>query len=114
MSLADTILTFASTYVVARPTGSYVSGRWVETSAATFQIKACIQPAGAEELLRLPEGQRTRKVISIWTETELRTATYPAGARADRITYGGESYEVQAVELWEEGGYYRALAARIG
>ncbi len=114
MRLSNTIKRLATgTYTVTRPAGSFTAGRWVEGTATTFEIVANIQPATPKELERLPEGQRTREVIAVWTDTELKTATVPVGSRGDRIAYGGASYEVQAVERWELGGYWKALAGKM-
>lgn len=96
-------------FTVTRPSGSYVAGRWVEGAATILEITASIQPATPKELQRLPEGDRTRDVIAIWTTTELRVGE---GAQADRVSYGGATYEVQAVERWDLGAYWKALAAR--
>lgn len=112
MILAATIARLAQgRFTVTRSTGSYIQGRWVEGNAEAFDITASIQPATPTELQRLPEGDRTKAIVAIWTATELRTAV--AGGRADRVAYGGATYEVQAVEAWDFGGYWKALASRV-
>jgi hypothetical protein len=112
--MGPTISRLASgTFTVTRPSGNYVQGRWVEGAAETLEILASVQPATPKELQRLPEGDRTKAVIAIWTTTELRTASSPPGAQADRVTYAGSTYEVQAVEAWDLGGYWKALASRV-
>lgn len=113
MNMASTIARLAQgRFTVSRPSGSYVAGRWVEGTAETFEITASIQPATPKELQRLPEGDRVRDVIAIWTTTELRVAASPA-AQADRVTYAGAVYEVQAVERWDLGAYWKVLASRV-
>lgn len=116
MSLADVVLHLASgTYTVTRQTGgSYVNGIWTPGGSSTFSIVASIQPTSGEDLVRLPEGVRTRELVTVFTPTELQVKNAPAGTEADRIAYKGASYEVQTVEKWDEqGGFYRAVAAKI-
>jgi hypothetical protein len=111
MNMGATIARLAQgRFTVTRPSGSYVAGRWVEGAAETFEIAASIQPATPKELQRLPEGDRVKAVIAIWTTTELRVGE---GAQADRVSYGGGTYEVQAVERWDLGEYFKALASRV-
>jgi hypothetical protein len=113
MTMSATIARLAQgRFTVMRPSGSYVAGRWVEGAGSAFEIVASIQPATPKELQRLPEGDRVRDVIAIWTTTELQVAASPA-AQADRVTYAGASYEVQAVERWDLGEYFKALASRV-
>jgi hypothetical protein len=112
VSLADVIAELATgTYMVSQPTGSFVAGRWVSGAPFQFQVTASVQPASGKELDRLPEGFRTREVLAVYTATELRVGA--AGVPPDRIEVQGGTYEVQAVERWESGGYWKALAARV-
>lgn len=69
-----------------------------------------VQPAGPRELERLPEGERDRETLSIYTRTPLRVGNVDAGTAADIVVYGGGRYTVSAVETWP--GYTRALAQR--
>lgn len=114
MSVSSVITRFATgTYEVTRPSGAYQAGRWVEGAPELLQVRAVVQPASGRDLQRLPEGQRTRETISIWCLVELRTATVPAGSGADRVRYGSGVYEVERVEWWQEGGFWKALAQRV-
>jgi hypothetical protein len=116
VSLADTVIRLASgTYTAARQTGGmYANGIWVPLSFSTFEIVASIQPASGEDLVRVPEGVRTRELVTVFTPTELQVKNAPAGTEADRVAYKGATYEVQTVEKWDESGsYYRAVAAKI-
>lgn len=106
MSMSATIARLAQgRFTVTRPSGSYVAGRWVAGAASMFEITASIQPATPKELQRLPEGDRTTAVVAVWTSTELQAH--------DLVAYGGGNYEVQALERWDLGGYFKALASRV-
>lgn len=93
--------------------GSYENGRFVAGEQTELEITASVQPASGRDLQRLPEGQSTRETISVWSPAELRTATDAAGASADRIEWQGRVYEVQLVEPWAPGQYWRAVAAKV-
>lgn len=80
--------------------GTYTSGRWSGGAIVDEEIRASVQPASGRDLLRLPEGLRTRDTVAILTDADLRTANETAGTKADRIVVSGEEYEVVAVDDW--------------
>jgi hypothetical protein len=109
MDLSSTVSRFATgTYVVTRDARTYgADGRLDTTPSSTFQVTACVQPVAGKDLERLPDGMRTRDVLTIFTATELK--------EKDVVAWSGRQYEVDQVEPWSElGGYYRALATRVG
>lgn len=83
------------------PAGVYVDGRWVDgTPVADVEIKASVQPATSRDLLRLPEGLRTRATVAVITDDDLRTANESLRVEADRIVHLGEEWEVVQVDEW--------------
>lgn len=101
--------------VQRRAASSMLNGRVVAGTSTTIPLTASIQPSTPRELLRLPEGLRTKQTITVVALVALRTADEAAGTPPDVITYEGSSYEVQSVESWSFRGttYWRALATRI-
>jgi hypothetical protein len=103
---------------VTRPTaGSYVSGRWVPGSTGAVTVIASVQPdrARPDELLHLPEGDRAREGIRLYTDTHLYTSDEASGTPADLVEWQGEQWEVVRVESWPlHIGHYKVLALRIG
>jgi len=84
-----------------RAGGSYVDGRWVDGAAEPdVDLVASVQPVSGRDLLRLPEGLRTRDTIAVITNGELRTANETAGLQADRLVVGGEEWEIVALDDW--------------
>lgn len=98
---------FASTYTYTRPTaGSYVDGRWVEAAPETaVEFRASIQPTSGRELMLLPEGQRAKDNVTIYTETELQVAKPEQSIKGDRVTYAGRTWEVQKAYAWNLNDY---------
>jgi len=69
-----------------------------------------VQPATARELDRLPEGERDKETLTIYTREPLHVGNLADGTAADCVLYNGARYTVAAVETWS--GYTRALAQK--
>lgn len=97
-----------------RSAGSYVDGVWVNGIETSRTIKASVQPATHEQLLNLPEAQRTKSTLAIFTTEALNTVNLSNKISADRIEYNGETYEVQQVSPWvhRKLGHYEVLAVK--
>jgi len=84
--------------------GSYVDGRYIDGVMAATSYKGSIQPfvdKGSETIQRLAEGDRTKKIIVIYTYPgTLRTVDEKNSYKADLVYYEGEVYEVQRVNRW--------------
>lgn len=96
------------TYVVSRPgADTYAAGIRTPGTPSTFNVDASVQPLTARLLRAMPEGRRAEDTRILWT----RTVELLVG---DRITIGGEAYEVFRVDAHGVLGspFYRAWAAR--
>ena len=95
--------------------GTYVNGRYVDSTESVDTIEANVQPLPGEELINLPELQRDKEVIQVFTTSELLTASESNAKRADRVTYDGKVYEVHLVEKFIMGvqDHYRAVAVKV-
>lgn len=91
-------------YRVRYPVGSYVNGRYVVSSPTVAAYKGSIQPAvdrGSEVMTSMREGQRTRKIIIVYTYPDtLRTSDERTGTKADFVYFNNELFEVQKVNRW--------------
>jgi hypothetical protein len=110
MSLADTVLRFSSPYTVTRTaTGTKVKGRYTEGTPTTFEISAVVQPLGGRELLRLPEGEKTRERLVVFTTTPLFSGDVP-----DKLSIGADTWQVENVEDWQaHGGFLKATVVKV-
>lgn len=81
-------------------TVTYVDGLPVRTPPSTITIMANYQPMSGYRLMRMPEGLRAQQWITIWSDTELRTAQ-TAGDEADVfIDEKGVKYQVHNGKPW--------------
>lgn len=100
--------------VTRRGAPTVTKGRVTPATPTTHSINANVQPLSGSELLRLPEGLRTRETVALWTDGDLRTADESAGVLADTVTVSGRTYEIELVEDWQfHGGYRRFIAAKV-
>ncbi len=118
LRLSGTLRRFSTgSYLVQhQPVGSYVKGKFVANpNPEQFYIIASIQPATPQDLLRLPEGQRTKDSITIWTETVLQEPDAISGAQGDTVYFGNRQYQVERIFQWaDSGGYNKVLAQKVG
>ena len=92
--------------------GSYSeNGFWEDSSEVTITIEAVIQPIKTNDLLRLPEGERTDASHVVWSRHELRTSDETNGIGADVIEWQGRSFKVISLFERPEGGYYKAVCS---
>jgi hypothetical protein len=82
--------------------GSYINGHWVEGKTQTLNIMATVEPLSGNDLLLLPEGERTKEAIRIYTDSELKTVDEFAKRKADVVNYFGKCFEVQVVKRWTQ------------
>jgi len=106
-----------SAVVIKRPrAGTYDQhGRWQEQQKDELTVTASVQPASAKDLEDVDEGRRTKENIKVYTQTLLKTASVSDIRQPDIIEWEGIEYEVHSVTNWGEvGGYYKALASKVG
>jgi hypothetical protein len=78
--------------------GTWVGGRYVPPASSPLAILGSVQPITGDELAQLPEGDRSRVVLKVYTSTELRTAQQENSGDADQLVVDGQTYEVQRVQ----------------
>ncbi len=102
--------TFCTLFTVLRLTESVNDHGRAEYAEASTSMTGVVQPATARELERLPEGERDKETLTIYTRQPLRVGNLANGTAADCVQYNGARYTVAAVETWP--GYTRALAQK--
>ncbi len=63
----------------------------------------------------LPELERSREAIVLYTETELLVVSKDSQVVADLVTYNGATWKVIAIDKHGEGilDHFRAIAQRV-
>lgn len=88
-----------------------------EVTIDTFllTVPMCVQPIkDADDLLVLPEGQRSNKMMKFYSLQPMYCddGDLPAGsadARFDVVQWGTEKYKLLHVRNWSDYGYYEAI-----
>lgn len=111
------LLTKKISLTVFRKTqGSYVNGDWVEGTDSQITRSVNIQPLKPNEILLLPEADRTRQWYKLYSDEDFRTDKEGSGGyEADEFVHQGERYKVMKVLNFSMGilDHFRAYAARI-
>lgn len=100
---------FAREITVQRPTLTVANEGQASYTYETTKMLGIVQPASMREVEMLPEGDRLKDVISVWSACLLK-ATNADDAEADIIVVGTHHYRVIKSESWPENGYYRVFA----
>lgn len=101
------------TYQVTREAvGTHVQGAYVKGAQSTFTIKALIIPAAGQELLKLPEGERSKETFRVLSVSELKSDQDVGDP--DRIDLPRGTFEVKVIEdFTAAAGFYRYLVQRV-
>ncbi len=97
--------------------GYWSGGVYHSTSVETLiDIEANIQPSKYSDVMKLREGFRTRKSVTLYTNTLVRIMREgDDGYLADEFTWKGDDYEIMYVQDWTEMGvleHYKAIGVR--
>ena len=110
-ALPDPELGFVS-YTVRRPTYRLSQGT-TTVSHTDLPAEGCIHPGTPEMARLLPEEERHKDLIAIYTSFPLSMGNNPGGAAwtaADRIVYDGRVWKLARLRDWAHFGYYQGLA----
>lgn len=111
------ISSFGSTYEITRfEPGDHINGIWVNGAETQTEMIASIQPLSPYEVMKLPEGSRSKEMIKIYTTFALRATIESLKVKGDRVSYRGRLYEVRKISEWEfitDIPHFKALAVLV-
>lgn len=120
-SLGPTIIAaLGATEVVTitrRAAGAHdeATGIWTPGASSTLEVDAVVQPVTPRDLQMLPEGERTKEAIALFTVAALVTSDVGSAVEADQVAWSSRTWRVALVEDWTaQAGYARAIATRVG
>ena len=82
------------------------TGEPLETEVRSSHENTNVQPASGATLQRLPEGERTKDVLQVFTKS-----SFPI-KNGDYMYYEGLKYRCITEENWSKHGYYDAIFIR--
>lgn len=94
----------------------YVGGRPVPGESTQVEILANVQPFSDYQVYILPESDRSRNWVWVFSASELRPKKEgESGHGADRFTWNGELYEVMKSQRFQMRvrDHYEIKAARV-
>lgn len=97
--------------------GEWVEGEWVEPERVEVPLIVNIQPLRQNEILLLPEAERTREWLKVYcAEDILKDEEGEGGHRGDEFEWEGFLYKVMSKRHYRMGilDHTRAFAARVG
>lgn len=109
------LLTNSVQLPVTTVTGGYVKGRWQEVVTGSREIKANVQPLKDHEIMLMPESERTRDWIKVYTTDTLETSFEgELNSPAEYVTWNGFTYRVMSKRKYQMGvlDHERAYCAR--
>ncbi|MEA3330609.1 MAG: hypothetical protein U9Q29_02825 [Campylobacterota bacterium] len=107
---------FEETVVLKRQSpGDYdENGNWMDGAITRTNILGVVQSLNSDELLILPQGDKTKETVKIHTKTVLKSANEFTKTKADNIEYQGSVWNVSAVNNRNTiGNYYKAILVRL-
>jgi len=91
------------------------TGHWNSGSSSELTFDGHVQPAGHRERLQLPENERHKEAIAVYTVEPLKSGNVSTGEEADVIHWSGKDYRVSSVLDWEAQAVYgQAVAVKLG
>ena len=96
---------------------AWVGGRWVEGEGVEVEIEANVQPLKFHEIMQLPESDRTKEWIKVYSAEQMYSEEEPAedGYSADIIHWEGKAFKVMKARHYSMGvlDHWHIQAARI-
>lgn len=90
-------------------------GKWFDGTIETVEIEANIQPLGYRDLIAMPESDRTKELVRVFSASEIRgTVEGVAKQLPDTFEWQGNTFTVIRVYKFSMGvlDHYKAIASR--
>lgn len=89
--------------IIRKGEGQWVKGRWVEGVEEELEIEANVQPMRGHELVVLPEADRTKDSIKVYSVERLRTTEEVEQKDADIVVWEGKHYRAVKTMTYKMG-----------
>ncbi len=103
---------FNQPFAIYRKSGSWVRGRFVETESQVIPFSGVVLPASAEEIMQLPEGDRSTSMMTFFSVQEMFVTHVDNGqgyaGTSDELEWRSERYRITNVNQYSDYGYFKA------
>lgn len=101
---------FKQSFTVYRKSGSWVAGRFTQTES-TITLTGTITVASSTDLEQLPEGDREKGTIAVYSTSQLLVTT--SAGTSDEILWRGDRYRAIQLSPYADYGYYKCIAVKM-
>lgn len=98
--------------IIRQTKGGYVDGIFVESKEIFVKALASVQPATADQLKTVPEGERSTDTKALFINKRVYTSG-KNGQVADLIKFKDERYKVVSVGDWSSYGFNIAMGIKL-
>lgn len=89
--------------ILRKGEGQWVHGRWVDGLETEFTIEANVQPAKGYELIPMPEADRSKDWIKVYSVDRLNSVQEGDAIPADIVIWEGNRYQVYNCKTYRMG-----------
>lgn len=106
----------AQRFTVYRSTGSFINGRWTESTPVEIEMIGIITVMSQKEVDMQPEADRIKGAMVFRSKDPLyvtRTGEDETEGTSDKILWRGNYYKLFQIGEYQDYGHYRAVGERI-
>jgi hypothetical protein len=99
---------FSQDFIIHRKLGSWVEGRFAETTTTITTI-GVVAPASAKEIMQFPEGDRSSSMMVFFSNDEIMvTHNSNEPGTSDEIEWNDHLYRILSSNEYKDYGFYQA------
>lgn len=103
----------AQAFTVYRQGGSWVAGRWTAATPTALTMTGVITIPSATDLVQVPEGDRQKGAICVFTQTPLVVSN--VAGTSDQVLWArdGNLYRASQLFPYADYGFYKCICIRM-
>jgi hypothetical protein len=108
---------FNQPFQIYRKNGAWDHGRFVESEAQVIPFNGVVTPASAEEIMQLPEGDRSTSMMCFYSTQEIFVTHIDDGqgyaGTSDELLWRSHRYRITNVNQYDDYGYFKAYGVMM-
>lgn len=111
LNLSPAVIFFSRTITLrSRQAGTWIDGRFIPGALVDSSIKATVQPSTARDLEILPEAERKKQTLTVWTTIEIKISGDSSQTDSDILLIDSKQYKaIHAYNRSLDGNYFKTL-----